>query len=106
MINVSMADVRMEFCRDGGPGGQHRNKTESAVRLTHLPTGIMVKATERRSQHQNRALAFERLAEKIAALAAKPVERVASIAPEWVGNVRRDDKARSARRRENRRVEW
>ena len=45
----------------GGPGGQHRNKTASAVRLVHLPTGVTVTATERRSQAQNRGTALERL---------------------------------------------
>lgn len=54
-------EVVMSFLRAGGPGGQHRNKVESAVRLFHPPSGITVTATERRSQHQNRDLAFERL---------------------------------------------
>ena len=45
----------------GGPGGQHRNKTASAVRLVHPPTGVTVTATERRSQAQNRGVALERL---------------------------------------------
>ena len=45
----------------GGPGGQHRNKTASAVRIVHGPTGLTVTATERRSQAQNRATALERL---------------------------------------------
>lgn len=45
----------------GGPGGQHRNKTASAVRLVHAPTGVTVTATERRSQAQNRSTAVERL---------------------------------------------
>jgi hypothetical protein len=52
--------------RASGPGGQHRNKTESAIRLIHQPTGITVTATERRSQHENRAKAVERLREAIA----------------------------------------
>lgn len=51
--------------RASGPGGQHRNRRESAVRLVHRPTGIMVVATERRSQHQNKAVALERLARKL-----------------------------------------
>jgi peptide chain release factor len=59
-------DVRWETMRAGGPGGQHVNRTESAVRLTHLPTGLQVTASEERSQHRNRALALARLAKRIA----------------------------------------
>lgn len=65
---IRMSDVTMEFFVAGGPGGQHRNRTESGVRLTHLPTGIVVTATERRSQSENRKVAFERLAERLASL--------------------------------------
>src|SRR6266571_6868931 len=58
-------DCDLEFIIAGGPGGQHRNKVESGVRLVHRPTGIMVTATERRSQHANREVAFERMAERL-----------------------------------------
>lgn len=61
-------DCDIEFVIAGGPGGQHRNKVETGVRLTHRPTGIMLTATERRSQHANREAAFERMAERIEAL--------------------------------------
>lgn len=54
--------------RASGPGGQHRNRRESGVRIRHLPTGVVVTATERRSQHQNRAVALERLRRRLAAL--------------------------------------
>lgn len=59
-------DVRWETMRASGPGGQHVNRTESAVRITHVPTGIQASATEERSQHRNRALALARLAKKLA----------------------------------------
>lgn len=58
-------DSEMEFFVAGGPGGQHRNKVETGVRLTHRPTGVVVSATERRSQSANREAAFERLAERL-----------------------------------------
>jgi peptide chain release factor len=58
-------EVRWEVMRTSGPGGQHVNRTESAVRVTHLPTGIQATASEERSQHQNRKLALARLAKKI-----------------------------------------
>jgi protein subunit release factor B len=59
----------------GGPGGQHRNKTESGVRLQHRPTGITVTATERRSQLQNRGAALERLRERLRPLSIRPKTR-------------------------------
>ncbi len=58
-------DCTIEFFIAGGPGGQHRNKVESGVRLTHRPSGIVVTATERRSQHANREVAFIRMAERL-----------------------------------------
>ncbi len=58
-------EVKVEVTRSSGPGGQHVNKTESAVRITHLPTGITSVASEERSQHLNRKLALARLAKAI-----------------------------------------
>jgi len=59
-------DLRIDFFRASGPGGQHRNKSETGVRLTHLPTGIVVTATESRSRHLNLRQAFARLEAKLA----------------------------------------
>ena len=58
-------DCDLEFFIASGPGGQHRNKVETGVRLTHRPSGISVTATERRSQHANREVAFERMAARL-----------------------------------------
>lgn len=60
-ITIRKDDVRVDTYRSSGAGGQHRNKTDSAVRLTHTPTGVVVTATEERSQHENRKVAWERL---------------------------------------------
>ena len=57
--------VTLETYRSSGPGGQRKNKVETAVRLKHLPSGITVIATEHRSQAENRKLAFERLRERL-----------------------------------------
>ncbi len=56
-----LAQCRVETFMAGGPGGQHQNRTESAVRLIHLPTGLRVLAREERSQYRNRTKAVERL---------------------------------------------
>jgi hypothetical protein len=61
-----LADCRLEAFRGSGPGGQKRNKTSSAVRLTHSPSGISVIASESRSQQRNRQVALDRLRHKIA----------------------------------------
>ena len=62
------ADLVFEALRAGGPGGQHQNRTESAVRVTHRPTGASVVARDERSQHRNKALAIARLRALIAAV--------------------------------------
>jgi peptide chain release factor 2 len=64
-ITISDSDLRVDTLRSGGAGGQHVNKTESAVRLTHLPTGLAVLCQQERSQHKNKAMAMKILRSKL-----------------------------------------
>ena len=64
-IDINPADVRTDTYRASGAGGQHINKTDSAVRVTHLPTGIVVQCQDSRSQHSNRDVAWKRLRSKL-----------------------------------------
>ena len=75
-IEVNPADLRTDTFRASGAGGQHVNKTESGVRFTHLPTGIVVASTQDRSQHRNRAIAMGMLKARLYELELKKREAV------------------------------
>ncbi len=95
-IEIRDEDLKIEFYRGSGPGGQHRNVTESGVRIRHLPTGIMVQASERRSQAQNRELAMERLRDALARREKKRKKRIPTKVPKGAKEERLTEKRRVA----------
>ena len=78
-----LRDSDVEVFRGPGPGGQKRNKTSSAVRITHRPTGVQAIAGESRSQSQNRAMALRRLRIRLALVVREPVDLATFQAPPW-----------------------
>jgi peptide chain release factor 2 len=77
VVEINEKDVRVDTYRASGAGGQHVNKTDSAVRLTHMPTGIVVSSQQDRSQHKNRAIVWEMLRARLYELELKKREDAA-----------------------------
>src|SRR6267378_7030224 len=92
-------DSEITAYRSSGPGGQKKNKTESSVRVRHLPSGIVRVATESRSQHQNRRLALERVWQALARRARKARPRIASAPSRAAVERRLESKRREARKK-------
>lgn len=98
-----LAQCRVETFRAGGPGGQHQNRSETGVRLVHLPTGIRVVARDERSQHRNRALALGRLRERLERRNRRRTPRVPTKVPRGEKKRRLEEKRRRAETKKRRR---
>ena len=91
-----LAQCEMDVYRSSGPGGQHRNKVSSAVRLRHRPTGLMAHGDDTRSQHENKRRALSRLRMKIALEVRRPVDLGRLALPEVVAACRFTPKGAAA----------
>ncbi len=89
-----LRECEVETFRSSGPGGQHVNKTESAVRLRHLPSRIVVTSQQERSQHRNKGLCLQKLRKKIEQLNHRPAKRVPTRVPRSAKNRTLEEKAR------------
>ena len=95
-IDIRKEDIRTDVFRASGAGGQHVNRTESGVRFTHLPTGVVAESTESRSQHKNREIAMGRLIQQIReAQIQKEASALASARKSLVGSGDRSEKIRT-----------
>jgi len=91
-----LRECEIETFRASGPGGQHVNKTESAVRLRNQPSGVVVTSQQEPSQHRNKALCLQKLREKIEKLNYRAPKRVPTRVPASVKNRALEEKARRA----------
>jgi ribosome-associated protein len=89
-----LSECEVDTFRSSGPGGQHVNKTESAVRLRHLPSGIAVTSQQERSQHRNKAICLEKLRKKVEQLNYRPAKRVPTRISRSAKNRALEEKAR------------
>lgn len=92
-----LRECELDTFRARGPGGQHVNKTETAVRLKHLPSGLVVTCREQRSQHRNKTICLRKLRERIEQLNRRPAERVPTRLPRGAKRRTLEAKARRSR---------
>jgi protein subunit release factor A len=97
-----LAECDVETFRAGGPGGQHQNKTESAVRLRHRPTGVVVTSRSERSQFDNKRICLRRLRQKLTRLEEQPEPRLPTSVPRGVQRRRVEDKRLHGRKKRER----
>ncbi|MGH9970858.1 MAG: peptide chain release factor-like protein [Pyrinomonadaceae bacterium] len=91
-----LRECEIETFRSSGPGGQHVNKTESAVRLRHLPSGITVASQQERSQHRNKAICLQKLRRRIEQMNHRPARRIPTRIPQSAKNRTLEEKARKS----------
>lgn len=89
-----LRECEVDTFRSSGPGGQHVNKTETAVRLKHLPSGLVVTSREERSQHRNKMLCLQKLRARVEKLNHRPAKRVPTRLPLSAKNRTLEAKAR------------
>lgn len=89
-----LRECEIDTFRSSGPGGQHVNKTETAVRLKHAPSGLVVTCREERSQHRNKMLCVQKLRERVEKLNHRPAKRVPTRLPRSAKNRTLEAKAR------------
>ena len=101
-VEINPSDIRFEACRSSGAGGQHINKTDSAVRLTHIPSGIVVECQEERSQFQNRDKAMRMLRTRLLDIKRSEQEKsIAGTRRSLIGSADRSERIRVYRFQEN-----
>jgi protein subunit release factor B len=102
VINLPESDEELlrecdvETFRSSGPGGQHVNKTDSAVRLRHLPSGVVVTSQQERSQYRNKAICLQKLRKQIERLNYRPAKRVPTSRSQSAKNRTLEQKSRRA----------
>ncbi len=99
-------ECEVETFRSGGKGGQHVNKTDSAVRLRHMPTGLVVMCQQERSQFMNKSICLEKLREKVAKLNIVPLQRKATKPPKSAKRAKKKAKTHLSKRKQQRSQDW